>query len=909
MLNRPWIWPLLITCMCGTAASTSAQPKPNIILILADDQGWTGLSAPMDPNGLGPLSASDFYETPHLEMLVAQGMRFRQAYSASPNCSPTRAAIQTGMSPASLNLTDIVGRGDIFTNGVNDSFYSGNDLVAPVGASRLPAGVQSIAQRIKAADAGYMTAHFGKWHLTTPSVQPSVPGGPVTYVPGDPSDYGYDVSDGARGNNPNNSPNDPKEMFSLTERAIAFMNDRTGANGAEGDNLPFYLQISHYATHAASHTLATTQAKYDQKLINDPGIRHPDGAANTTFAGMTEDLDSAVGEMMAYLDSTPDPRNPGHILADNTYVFYTADNGATEAQSSNLPLFGEKASTWEGGIRVPFIVRGPGIAPNTVSNVPVVSTDLHATISSLAGVTAPLPDTSESADLTGILTSGGGLPADVNSLQRGIGTHSELFFHFPHYQHAKGTTPMSAMIDGDGHYKLVRVYGAAGTPTKDYLFDLTTAIAGPFDTWETDDRDDSRNLASDPAYADQLASMQQRFEAWLQEVDASLPYEVGAPVKISWDADDNSRQRGLEGPAWRSVTDVDHRPREQLLIDDTSGSVSLVSISPTQTELGTKAFHVKSGGGFKRTFFHVSELNPASNRLTAPADIDDSASFEFWFRADQLNQGQVLLETGGGDKGLSITLGDGDNDGQFNDVRLRAASDSSNQAIVTTASLAGTNGTSEFVHLVAVIKENTQAVTQVAQIYINGALATESDVVLGGGTVDWDGTNAAGIAMVQGALGGSGGPGPGALGTAGYAGDIAQFTFFNYALSAAEIERRSVFDFTFLEGDLNQDGMLDANDVFRFKDHWLSNTANLSPVVRYYLGDLDSSGRVDLADWVILRKAFLEQGQTAIVESLDRQMIPEPGGAALVLILVPFGTGGAICRCQRSLQHFRQDAP
>lgn len=867
---------LIAVLLTALAAHTAAgQPKPNVVLILSDDQGWTGLSAQMDPEGLGPLSASDFYETPNLETLAAQGMRFRQAYSAAPNCSPTRASIQTGISPAALNLTDIVDRGGLFTNGVNNNFYSGNDLVAPLGATRMPTNVVSIAQRIKTADASYVTAHFGKWHLTTPSVQPSQPGGAVPYREGDPSDYGYDVHDGARANNPINSADDPKEMFSLTSRALDFIEDRAGAGG---DDRPFYLQISHYATHASDRTLAATQAKYDAKLQTAPGVRHPDGANNTTFAGMTEDLDTTVGQVMSYLANTPDPRNPGNMLADNTYVVYVADNGATEASSSNLPLYDEKASTWEGGIRVPMIVRGPGVAANSVSSVPVVSTDLYATLSALAGATAPLPSMSESADLSGLLQNGGALPTGVNPLQRGIGTHGELFFHFPHYQHDKGTTPMSAMVDGDGQYKLVRVYGAAGQPTRDYLFDLNTPITDPLQTWEHVSYNDPRNLANNPAFAPQLTSMQQRFDAWIQEVDASLPYEVNKPVEITWRAEDNSRSRGLEGPDWRSVSDVDQRSREQWLIDSSAGAVTLADISPAQAELGSKAYHVESGGGFKRTFFHVSELDPQSGRLSGPADENNSVSFEFWLRADALDQGQLLLETGGADRGLSLSLGNGDGDGQFNDVRLRAADAS--HAIVTTASLDNTAITTEFVHLVAVIEEETASAEQSARIYLNGALAAESNLVVGGGMADWDGVNEAGLAMVQGALGGQDGPGAGALGTAGFAGDIAQFGFFNFALTPAEVEKRFAFDFSFLEGDLNGDGVLDAADIARFRQNWLGDTTSLGPSGRFALGDLDSSGRVELADWVLLRQAFINAGQAALVPKSI--LAPEPSAVVLM---------------------------
>lgn len=879
MLSRSFV---VCTVAAGVlaivGAVASAQPKPNVVLILSDDQGWTGLSVQMDPNNLGALSASDFYETPNLEQLAAQGMRFRQAYAAAPNCSPTRASIQTGLSPAALNLTDIVDRGGLFTNGVTDAMYSGNNLVAPLGATRLPDNIESIAQRIKSADSSYVTAHLGKWHLTTPSVQPSQPGGAVPYREGDPSDYGYDVHDGARSNNPINSANDPKEMFSLTDRAMEFMDERAGAGG---DDRPFYLQISHYAVHSGDRTLASTKAYYDDKLTIDPGIRHPDGANNTVFAGMTQDLDTTVGELMTYLDSTPDPRNPGHMLAANTYVIYIADNGATEASGSNLPLYDEKASTWEGGIRVPMIVRGPGIAANAVSSVPVISTDLYATVSSLTGSTAALPAHSEAADLSGVLFNGGNLPAGVDSLERGTGDDGELFFHFPHYQHDKGTTPMSAMVDGSGQYKMVRIYGTAGQPTRDYLFDLNSPINSPTQTWESANFNDPRNLANNPAYATVLSSMQQRFDAWVDETDALLPYEVSTPVGVTWRADDNTRSRGLEGPDWRSVSDVDQRSREQWLVDETAGSVTLVDIDPAQSELGSKAYRVDAGGGFKRTFFHVSEINPQSNRLTSTPDTNESATFEFWVRADSLSQGQLLLETGGADRGLSISLGNGDGDGQFDDIRLYASESGAGRAIGVTASLADTNITNEFVHVVAVIAEGPNSSSQTASIYLNGQLAAENSTVIGGGAVDWDGTNEAGLAMVQGGLGGASGPGQGAFSSSGFVGDIALFSFFNYALSAPEVESRFAFEYGFTLGDIDGDGMLGQGDVEVFRDNWLADTTLLSPGGRHSLGDLDGDGQVALADWMLLRQAFLSQGLVAPILTA----VPEPSTGLLAVLM------------------------
>ena len=767
----------VVTLVGAAAPQAAAQtpPAPNIVVILADDQGWNGLSAMMDPNIVGELSGSDFYETPNLELFADQSMRFRQAYSAAPNCSPTRSSILLGMNPATTNMTDIVGRDDLYQN----MAPSGTDLMEPLTVPTLPvANVESIVNRIKAANPDYVAAHLGKWHMTTPAIGPRAPGSDFPYRPGDPSDFGYDVHDGARANNPFNQPDDPKEIFSLSSRAIDFMDGRAGEGG---DARPFYLQVSHYAVHEAPVTLDESEAKYQDKYNTDPGVVHPGGSQpdRIKYAGMTENLDTGVGQMMNYLATTPDPRNPGHMLADNTYVVYTSDNGALNENTNNLPLYDEKATSWEGGIRVPFIVRGPGIEAGSVSNVPVVSTDLYATLSSLAGATGALPTLIESADLSDVLHGGGALPDGVPGLDRGVGDNGEIFIHFPHY--VRDTTPMSSMIEGDGSFKLVRVYGVGDT-TRDYLFDLTQPISGPTDTWETNDFGDARNLANDPAHADRLASMQARFDRWIQDADVSLPYEIAAPVDIQWVAGDNSRNLGLEGPAWRSVTDVDSRAREQLVIDTTrGGSVSVVAID--NDKLGSQAFHLTGGAGFLRSFFHVSEDSPNASSLTIEPDVDDSASFEFWLRSDDLSTGQVLLESGGDVRGLSLTLG-GDEQ-----VRLRLADAQQGKSLVTTASLADSGILDEFVHLVAVVEELEDG-GQVARIYVNGELASESSDVIGGGNVNWDGPGNAGIGMAQAALGGVNGPGLAAFGTAGFEGDIARFSFLNTALTGDEVARR-----------------------------------------------------------------------------------------------------------------------
>lgn len=334
----------------GTAAQ---QPtRPNIIFILADDLGWSSLSCFADKNN--PESRSDYHETPNLEKLALNGMRFSRGYAAASICSPSRRSILFGHTPAREGDDSFQAR-----------YHPGNTTY------------RTIPQILKAIDARYKAAHFGKWDMRADF---------------SPEDAGYDESDGDTGNRHGDlmtddddkwttrfMVDDPKRMFTLTGRATNFMQRQVKSGN------PFYLQVSHYATHVDLQMRESTYKKFQAKA---PGRKH----GNAAFAAMLEDLDESIGRILHEVERLG--------ISDNTFIFFMADNGATEflppvknrldppglfsAPMRNYPLRGGKWTLYEGGIRVPLIVRGPGIAANSQCDVPVAGWDLLSTFASLA---------------------------------------------------------------------------------------------------------------------------------------------------------------------------------------------------------------------------------------------------------------------------------------------------------------------------------------------------------------------------------------------------------------------------------------------------------------------------------------------------------------------------------------------
>lgn len=400
-----WMWMFLM----GLAGLSRAAERPNIILMLSDDQGWNGLSVAMHPEVAA--SKGDIFHTPNLEKLAGQGMRFSSAYAPAPVCSPTRISIQTGKSPAQLHWTKAA------------PAVPNQKLVEPKLIKDLSVNETTIAELLKKA--GYTTAHYGKWHI----------GG------GGPGSHGYDEHDGDTGNENAFKFTDPNpvDIFGMAERAAAFMKKSQQAHK------PFYIQLSWNALHAPELAMKATQAKYENLATES-------NSKKVATAAITENLDTGVGKVLEAVEQLG--------LSKNTYVIYMSDNGSGGGGKRG-GLSGGKGSVWEGGIRVPLIVRGPGVAANSWCDVPVVCYDWLPTFCAMAGITdMDIPKGVEGGDISKLLLNQGN-----GTVKR---TREELVFHFPHYQSDDG--PHSSIRLGN--LKLIYFF----EDDRVALFDLSTDI-------------------------------------------------------------------------------------------------------------------------------------------------------------------------------------------------------------------------------------------------------------------------------------------------------------------------------------------------------------------------------------------------------------------------------------------------
>lgn len=441
---------LLQPLVCEAAA-------PNIVVIMADDLGWRDL------HGYG----NALVDTPYLDQLARQGMKFTDAYAAAPVCSPTRAAMITGQSPARLHLTN-------HAPGNPDGFaLPGSNLHEAEAIRHLPLSAVTIAERLSAA--GYATAHVGKWHLshvspsgkegvTEPELRPEHQGFSLNvggcHLGGPPSYY-------SPYRNPILKDGPPGEYLPerLADEAIQFM--RAHRDG------PFFLNWWPYCVHYPWQSPEALLMKYRQR----PGLQ-----IKPVFAAMIEAMDAAIGRFLRALDDAG--------LRDNTLVLFTSDNGGYDGD--NKPLRGIKGMLYEGGIRVPWIVRWPGkVKPGTTNATPIISTDCHPTLLEVAGL-PPTPDHPlDGRSLVPLLTQSPGFERD------------SLFFHYPNYAFHKQNRLASAIREGP--YKLIKFYDNNSLE----LYDLGKDIG------------EKKNLASQsPELATRLA---QKLDHWLRETGARLP--------------------------------------------------------------------------------------------------------------------------------------------------------------------------------------------------------------------------------------------------------------------------------------------------------------------------------------------------------------------------------------------------
>jgi arylsulfatase A-like enzyme len=398
-----------LLCLASLLTFLSAAPSPNVIVILVDDMGQTDLAC----------YGSKLYETPHIDRLAKEGVRFANGYSACTVCSPTRAALLTGKYPARLHLTD---------------WIAGHErpkakLKIPAWQKFLPFEEITLAEQFKAA--GYATASIGKWHLT-----PALKEGDDAYYP---EKHGFDLNVGgyARGQPP--SYHAPYKIPTLPEGpAGEFLTDREAAEAVKfieaNKEKPFFLYLPHYAVHTPLGGKPDVIAKYQAKSAKLPELKQK----NATYAALVESVDDSLGTIRAALARLK--------LEENTIIVFTSDNGGLIPVTDNAPFRVGKGSAYEGGVRVPLIIEP----------TPAMSIDLYPTVLELAGV-KPLQSLVDGVSLAPLLKSGA------------KPDRAELFWHYPHY-HPGGATPYSAVRSGD--FRLVHFYEDG----RDELYDLANDV-------------------------------------------------------------------------------------------------------------------------------------------------------------------------------------------------------------------------------------------------------------------------------------------------------------------------------------------------------------------------------------------------------------------------------------------------
>lgn len=453
-LDRSFFQTLLaVLFFCFSSSANSSQPtpqlkppprSPNFIILLGEGQGWNSTSVQMDETMLA--SKSSFIKTPNLERLAKEGMRFANAYAASPRCTPSRAALFTGKTPGLLKMT-FVGQG---ARGEADN---GRKLIPPQPSLELPEAELTIADMLKSA--GYATAHFGKWHVGRLN----------------PARHGFDENDGANNNGgpENASEPNPKQAYLTTEKGIDFVTRQAKASK------PFLLQISQYGGRSEVEARPETVEAIRKRGVNDRQIG---------TAAVAEDVDINIGLLLKKLDELG--------LANNTYVIYTTDHGSPGR--GNGPLNNGKGSLHEGGIRVPFIIRGPDVKAGVCSHTRVASFDLLPTIAELANIKMPLPKSIEGGSLATVLRGDGN--TTVKRLRE------EMIFHFPHYD-----------LDNDGPATVIFLGNWKGYKSYETgelrLYDLAK------------DMGERNDLAKQ--MPDKAAEMGRRLNEYLKAINAQMP--------------------------------------------------------------------------------------------------------------------------------------------------------------------------------------------------------------------------------------------------------------------------------------------------------------------------------------------------------------------------------------------------
>ena len=451
----------ILFCVLSFSSLMAETPKTNVVLILIDDLGWKDVGC----------YGSTYYKTPNIDRLAAEGMRFTNGYAACNVCSPTRAAILSGKYPARLLLTQWLpsGRWNAAKNKLREARY----------VSNLPLEEFTIAEALR--EAGYRTGFIGKWHLGTETYYyPEHQGFDVNIAGRDygaPGSYFYPFkgswkipTTGQTLHKETPLSGQPGDYLvdRLAEEAEGFIRESANANK------PFFLMLSHYAVHSP------LQGKTD-KLSRYERVKKAKRQGKVAYAAMVESVDDSVGRVMKTLRELN--------IGQNTLVIFTSDNGGFAKATSNQPLRANKGSNYEGGIRVPVIIKWPThTKPGSVSSEPVISMDFYPTILAATGLEPRPHQCVDGVNLVPVLTGQGSIDRDA------------IYWHYPHYNQHPQSFPSGVIRSGD--WKLIESFESGELS----LYNLAD------DMGETNDLS-----ANQSAKVDELHS---KLKAWRDKVGA-----------------------------------------------------------------------------------------------------------------------------------------------------------------------------------------------------------------------------------------------------------------------------------------------------------------------------------------------------------------------------------------------------
>lgn len=442
----------------GFGQARNATRPPNILFILTDDLGYTAVRC------YGGRHA----KTLNLDRLASEGVRFTDAY-VTPQCTPTRASLLTGQHTARNRMWHVI----------PPYGYPQAPVTEPPYKANLERGTYTMAAALR--ETGYATAILGKWHLTT-----SEDGNYIGLRPEAATHYGFDCA---------NPVQDPQDYQARTDKGVDFLTDETIGFIERHRDRPWFAYLSHHTIHGPVLAPEELRAAYRKRGYLETGIY------NTTYLAALEHMDRSIGRLLARLEELQ--------LAENTVVVFLSDNGGIDTLFDNHPLRLGKGSPYEGGIRVPCIVRWPGVTPpGTVSAEPIHVTDWYPTLLEAAGGSMP-PSAGERAHpLDGVSV----MPA----LRGGKLAPRALYWYMPLYDIQWGATPCAVVREGD--YKLIDFFGDHIDPERDYtltvgarreLYDLRSDIG------------EQRDLAG--KQQKRADAMQQKLRAWMASLDAPVP--------------------------------------------------------------------------------------------------------------------------------------------------------------------------------------------------------------------------------------------------------------------------------------------------------------------------------------------------------------------------------------------------